>query len=410
MGTAVFRPAGRVRAVGVSEILEIMHLAADLRREGRDVIDLSAGEPDFDTPERIKDAAADAMRRGATKYTLLGGLPELKEAIRTKLQRDNGLEYTPAEIIACAGAKQVFFNAMVASLEPGDEVIIPAPYWTTYRDIVKIAEGVPIIVPCPADQGFLLRPEQLEAAITDRTRWLVLNSPSNPAGAMYSRAQYEALFDVLRRHPDIWILSDDIYEHIVYDGANFVTPVAVDPQFRDRSLIVNGVSKAYAMTGWRVGYGCGPEALIKSMLKVQSQATSCPCSVSQWAAIEALLGPQDVVRERCGMFQARRDQVVDRLNRIDGIHCEIPRGAFYVYASCAGLIGSRTDDGPVIETDTDFAAFLLREANVAIVPGRPFGLSPFFRLSFTASPEVLAEACRRIVDACSRLQVSRMGM
>ncbi|MCZ0953537.1 MAG: pyridoxal phosphate-dependent aminotransferase [Rhodospirillaceae bacterium] len=409
MNAQEFRPAARMGAIGVSEILQIMQLASDLRRDGCDIIDLSAGEPDFDTPERIKEAAAEAMRRGATKYTLLDGLPELKEAIRTKFRRDNGLEYAPAEIIASAGAKQVFYNAMVASLDPGDEVIIPAPFWTTFRDIVGIAEGVTVSVPCPADRDFLLGPAQLEAAITGRTRWLVLNSPSNPAGAMYSRAHYEALFEVLRRHPDIWVLTDDIYEHIVYDGATFVTPVGVDPELRARTLIVNGVSKAYAMTGWRIGYGCGPKALIRSMLKVQSQATSCPCSISQWATIEALLGPQGILRERCAIFQQRRDRVVELLNRIDGIDCVTPRGAFYAYAGCEGLIGSRTFDGQVIETDTDFAAYLLRAANVAVVPGTPFGLSPFFRLSFTASPDVLEQACGRIADACAGLRGIRTG-
>ncbi|MDE0002139.1 MAG: pyridoxal phosphate-dependent aminotransferase [Rhodospirillaceae bacterium] len=409
MNAQEFRPAARMGAIGVSEILQIMQLASDLRRDGCDIIDLSAGEPDFDTPERIKKAAAEAMRRGATKYTLLDGLPELKEAIRTKFRRDNGLEYSPTEIIASSGAKQVFHNAMVASLNPGDEVIIPAPFWTTFRGIVGIAEGVTVSVPCPADRDFLLGPDQLEAAITDRTRWLVLNSPSNPAGAMYSRSHYEALFEVLRSHPDIWVLTDDIYEHIVYDGAAFVTPVGVDPELRARTLIVNGVSKAYAMTGWRVGYGCGPKALIRSMLKVQSQATSCPCSISQWAAIEALLGPQEILRERCAIFQQRRDRVVGLLNRIDGIHCVTPRGAFYAYASCEGLIGSRTFDGQVIENDTDFAAYLLRAANVAVVPGAPFGLSPFFRLSFTASPDVLEQACGRIAAACAGLRGIETG-
>ena len=409
MSAVDFRPAARLGAIGVSEILQIMQLASELRHDGREIIDLSAGEPDFDTPQPIKEAAAEAMRRGKTKYTLLDGLPELKDAIRTKFRRDNGLDYEAGEIIASAGAKQVLFNAMVASLDPGDEVIIPAPFWTTFRDIVGIARGVVVEVPCPADQDFLLRPEQLEAAITSRTRWLVLNSPSNPAGAMYSPSHYEALFDVLHRHPGIWVLTDDIYEHIVYDGAAFVTPVGVDPALRSRTLIVNGVSKAYAMTGWRIGYGCGPRELIGSMLKVQSQATSCPCSISQWATIEALLGPQDILRERCAIFQRRRDRVVEMLNRIDGIDCRTPRGAFYAYASCAGTIGSRTFDGQTIRTDTEFAAYLLRAANVAVVPGAPFGLSPFFRLSFTESPDVLEQACGRIADACARLRGVRAG-
>ena len=404
-----FRAADRMDSIGVSEILQIMRLAAELRQEGRDVVDLSAGEPDFDTPDHIKRAAAEAMERGATKYTVLDGLPELKDAIRGKIQRDYGVEYARDEVTASAGAKQVLFNALMASLDVGDEVIVPAPYWTSYNNMIGITGAVPVVVPCPAEEGFLLTPERLREAITERTRWLLLNSPSNPTGAMYSRADYEKLLEVLREHPDIWILADDIYEHLVYDNEEFVSPVMVDPEFRDRTLIINGVSKAHAMTGWRVGYGCGPAPLIRAMVKVQSQATSCPCSVSQWAAIEALNGPLDIVRERCGIFEQRRDRIVDLLNGIDGIECRAPSGAFYIFASCTGLIGSRTSDGQIIETDTDFVAYLLRAANVAVVPGRPFGLSPFFRLSFAASLKVLEEACGRIATACASLKPTRIG-
>lgn len=404
-----FHAANRMDSIGVSEILQIMRLAAELRQEGRDVVDLSAGEPDFDTPGHIKQAAADAMKRGATKYTVLDGLPELKDAVCAKMRRDYGLDYARDEVIVSAGAKQVLFNALMASLDTGDEVIVPAPYWTSYNNMIGITGAVPVVVPCPAEEGFLLTPERLRKSITERTRWLLLNSPSNPTGAMYSRSDYEQLFEVLREHPDIWILADDIYEHLVYEGAEFVSPVMVDPEFRDRTLIINGVSKAYAMTGWRVGYGCGPAPLIKAMVKVQSQATSCPCSVSQWAAIEALNGPLDIVRERCGIFEQRRDRILDLLNEIDGIECSKPQGAFYIYASCAELIGARTKDGQIIETDTDFVAYLLRAANVAVVPGRPFGLSPFFRLSFAASLEVLEEACGRIATACAELVPAGTG-
>jgi len=349
------------------------------------------------------------MKRGATKYTVLDGLPELKDAVCAKMRRDYGLAYARDDVIVSAGAKQVLFDALMASLDTGDEVIVPAPYWTSYNNMIGITGAVPVVVPCPAEEGFLLTPERLRESITERTRWLLLNSPSNPTGAMYSRSDYEQLFEVLREHPDIWILADDIYEHLVYEGAEFVSPVMVDPEFRDRTLIINGVSKAYAMTGWRVGYGCGPAPLIKAMVKVQSQATSCLCSVSQWAALEALTGPLDIVRERCGIFEQRRDRILDLLNEIDGIECSKPQGAFYIYASCAELIGARTKDGQIIETDTDFVAYLLRAANVAVVPGRPFGLSPFFRLSFAASLEVLEEACGRIATACAELVPAGTG-
>lgn len=404
-----FRSAGRTHGIGVSEILKIANLASDLKRQGRDIVDLSTGEPDFDTPEPIKDAAMKAMRHGATKYTLLGGMPELKEAIQAKFRRENGLDYELAEIIASAGAKQVLFNAMMATLDHDDEVILPAPYWTSYVDMIKIARGKPVAVTCTADAGFLLTPDDLEAAINDRTRWLILNSPSNPTGATYSRSHLQTLIDVLKRYPHVSVLADDIYEHIIYDGAKFVSPAMMDAEIKDRTLVVNGVSKAYAMTGWRIGYGCGPEPLIKSMLVVQSQATSCPCSVSQVAAIAALNGSQDIVHERCGIFQRRRDLVVKLLNDIDGISCDPPKGAFYIFASCDGLIGSQTQDGRRIVSDVDVAEFLLQEAGVAVVPGAPFGLSPFFRISIAAGKAELEESCARIKRACTMLDLAGTG-
>jgi len=404
---AQFHASNRMNAIGVSSILKIMQIAAELRRQGRDVIDLSAGEPDFDTPDAIKRAANEAISRGETKYTVLDGLPELKAAIREKFRRDYTIEYADHEIIVSAGAKQVLFNALMASVGEGDEVIIPAPYWTSYRDMVAITGATPVIVPCPENERFLLTAPRLEAAVTERTRWLLLNSPSNPTGAMYSREEYGSLLEILRKHPDIWLIADDIYEHIVYDDAEFVSPLVVAPELRDRTLVINGVSKAYAMTGWRVGYGCGPPALVKAMVAVQSQATSCPCSVSQWAAIEALTGPQDVVRERCKLFEARRDRVVELLSEIDGIHCDRPPGAFYVYVNCEGLIGAHAGDGQVIESDTDVAAYLLQSANVAVVPGTAFGLSPFFRLSFASSLETIETACERIATACAALESDR---
>lgn len=398
-----FKPAQRLSAIGVSEILKVTGLAAQMKREGQNVIILGAGEPDFDTPEPIKDAAARAMRDGATKYTALDGSPELKAAIRAKFKRDNGLDFAQDEITVSAGAKQVLFNAMMATLDPGDEVIIPTPFWVTYADIVAIAGGTPVLVPCSEANGFRLSPEDLARAITPRTRWLMLNSPSNPSGAAYSEHQYRPILDVLLKHPSVWLMVDDIYEHIVYDGFRFVTPVAIEPALRNRTLTVNGVSKAYAMTGWRIGYGAGPSALIKAMAVVQSQSTSCPSSISQAAAIEALTGPQDVIADRCRSFQQRRDLVVDALNSIEGISCRVPEGAFYTFASCAGLIGRTTPDGRVVEDDTVFADYLLRAAGVAVIPGSAFGLAPYFRISYATSAAELRDACQRIAAAAARL-------
>ena len=400
---AGFQPASRISSIGVSEILKIGARAAAMKREGKPVIILGAGEPDFDTPEHVKQAASDAIHRGETKYTALDGTPELKKAIREKFQRENGLAYELDEITVATGAKQILFNAMMASLDPGDEVIIPTPYWTSYSDIVQICEGKPVLIACDASSGFRLTAEKLEAAITPRTRWVLLNSPSNPSGAAYSAADYRPLLEVLLRHPHVWLLVDDMYEHIVYDGFRFVTPAQLEPGLKNRTLTVNGVSKAYAMTGWRIGYAGGPRELIKAMAVVQSQATSCPSSISQAASVAALNGPQDFLKERTASFQSRRDLVVDGLNAIDGLDCRVPEGAFYTFSGCAGVLGKVTPSGKRIETDTDFCAYLLEDAHVAVVPGSAFGLSPFFRISYATSEAELKEALERIAAACERL-------
>ncbi|MCK1663534.1 pyridoxal phosphate-dependent aminotransferase [Bradyrhizobium sp. 153] len=398
-----FRPASRLAPIGVSEILKITSLASDLKRDGKDVIVLGTGEPDFDTPDHVKEAAKRAMEAGATRYTALDGTPELKAVIRAKFERDNSIEFAQDEITVSAGAKQILFNAMMATLEPGDEVIIPTPYWVTYADIVLIMGGKPVFVPCQEARGFRLTAEDLDRAITPRTRWLILNSPSNPSGAAYSDADYRPILDVLVEHPHVWLMADDIYEHIVYDEFRFATPAAIEPSLRDRILTVNGVSKAYAMTGWRIGYAGGPRALIRAMAVVQSQSTSCPSSVSQAAAIAALNSPSAILVERCRSFEARRDLVVASLNRIEGITCRVPEGAFYTFASCAGLIGRNSPDGARIKSDTDFAEYLLRSVGVAVVPGSAFGLAPYFRISYGTSAIELEEACRRIALAASRL-------
>lgn len=390
-------------SVGVSEILKITERANALRRQGADLLVLGAGEPDFDTPEHIKEAAIQAIRAGQTKYTVLDGSPALKEAIRRKFARENDLAFAQDEVTASAGAKQVIFNAMMATLDPGDEVIIPAPFWVTYADIVTILGGTPVVLPCREEDGFRLTAEALEAAITSRTRWVMLNSPSNPSGAAYGEEHYRPLLEVLLRHPQVWLMVDDMYEHILYDGFRFVTPAALEPRLRERTLTINGVSKAYAMTGWRLGYAGGPKALIQAMASVQSQVTSCPCSVSQAAAIAALDGPQDIVRERCELFRQRRDLVVDALNAVPGLSARRPEGAFYVYASCAGVLGRRTPGGELIDSDTAFARYLMDEGGVAVVPGSAFGLAPYFRVSYATSHEVLQEACRRIAEATRRL-------
>lgn len=398
-----FRPAARLAAIEVSEILRITAEAGARKRAGRPVIVLGAGEPDFDTPEPIKDAAARAMREGRTKYTVLDGAPELKAAIREKFRRDNGLDYALDEITCGSGAKQVLYNAFMATLDPGDEVVIPAPFWTSYADIVALCGGVPVVVSCREADGFRLTPADLDRAITPRTRWLLLNSPSNPTGSAYGAEDLDALADVLDRHPQVWLMSDDMYEHILYDGRRFATPAAVAPRLKARTLTVNGVSKAYAMTGWRIGYGGGPRALIKAMAVVQSQSTSCPSSISQAAAVEALTGDQGVVAKRCRAFQDRRDLVVGALNAMPGVSCRNPEGAFYTFARCTDLVGRTAPDGTLLADDRAFCRYLLDSVDVAVVPGSCFGLPGYFRISYATSEAELRDACGRLAKACAAL-------
>ena len=386
-----------------SPTMAVTAKAAELRAAGQDVIGLGAGEPDFDTPDPIKQAAIAAIGRGETKYTKVDGTPELKAAIIAKFKRENGLDYAPEQITVNAGGKHTIFNAMMASLNPGDEVLIPTPYWVSYPDIVLIAGGTPVMVETSIDSGFKVTPDALAAAITPKSKWLIFNSPSNPSGAAYSRDEIKALTDVLVDHPQLWVLTDDMYEHIVYDGFEFATVAQVEPRLYERTLTMNGVSKAYAMTGWRIGYAGGPAELIKAIAKVQSQSTSNPCSISQAAAVEALSGAQDFIPERAQVFQERRDLVVSMLNQADGISCPTPEGAFYVYPSCAGVIGRKTPDGRTIESDLDFVTYLLESQGVAAVHGEAFGLSPHFRVSYATSTELLEAACQRIQRACGAL-------
>lgn len=393
--------ADRMSRIKPSPTIAVTNKARDLKAAGRDVIGLGAGEPDFDTPDFIKDAAKLAMDKGQTKYTAVDGTPELKDAIIAKFKRDNGLTYARDEIIVGTGGKQVLFNALLASLNPGDEVIIPAPYWVSYPDMTVLAEGVPVFVECPEADGFKLRPEALEAAITPRTKWLILNSPSNPTGAAYTRSEIKALTDVLVHYPYVWVMSDDIYEKIIYDGFEFTTPAQVEPALLSRTLTVNGVSKAYAMTGWRIGYAGGPKALIKAMTNLQSQSTSNPCSIAQAAAAAALNGDQNFLTERNETFRARRDMVVEMLNAAPGLRCPKPEGAFYVYPSCAGLLGKTTPEGKFLTSDEDIVTYFLETTGVACVQGAAFGLSPYFRISYATSTEALRDACTRIQKACA---------
>ena len=378
--------------------------ARELKAQGRDVIGLAAGEPDFDTPDNIKEAAIKAIRDGKTKYTNVDGIPELKEAICAKFARENGLTYKPSQINVSPGGKPVIWNAMIATLNPGDEVVVPTPYWVSYWDIVLLAGGTPVAAPTTADQGFKLQPADLDRAITPKTKWVFLNSPSNPSGAAYTRAELRALADVLLRHPQVWILTDDMYEHLVFGDFEFSTIAQVEPALYERTLTMNGVSKAYAMTGWRIGYAGGPEPLIKSMAKVMSQTTSNPASISQWAAVEALSGTQAFIKPNAKLFEGRRDLVVSMLNQASGLRCPTPEGAFYVYPSCAGLIGKTAPSGKVIETDADFAVELLETEGVAVVFGAAFGLSPFFRISYATSNAVLEDACSRIQRFCAAVK------
>ena len=386
-----------------SPTMAITNKAREMKAAGFDVIGLGAGEPDFDTPDNIKQAGIDAITRGETKYTAVDGIPELKQAISEKFARENGLDYKPSEITVGSGGKHVLYNALLATLDPGDEVIIPSPYWVSYPDIVLLAGAEPVIIETKLEDGFKLTPDALEKAITPKTKWFIFNSPSNPTGSAYTRGEIKALTDVLLRHERVWVLSDDIYEHLVYDGFAFSTPAQVEPKLKDRTLTLNGVSKAYSMTGWRIGYAGGPAELIKAIGKLQSQSTSNPCSISQWAAVEALRGPQDFLKDWVKSFQERRDVVVSMLNQANGISCPTPEGAFYVYPSCEGCIGKTTPKGQVIGNDEDFAVALLAEEGVAVVHGAAFGLSPFFRISYATGIEALEEACRRIQRFCASL-------
>ena len=387
-----------------SPTIAVTTKARELKAAGRDVIGLGAGEPDFDTPDHIKAAAKAAIDRGETKYTAVDGTPELKAAICAKFERENGLAFEPAQITVGTGGKQVLYNALIATLNPGDEVIIPRPYWVSYPDMVLLAGGTPVFVDASIESGFKMRAEDLERAITPRTKWLIFNSPSNPSGAAYGRDEIAAITDVVARHTHVWVLSDDIYEHLVYDDFAFSTAAAVEPALGERSLTLNGVSKAYAMTGWRIGYGAGPVALIKAMAKVQSQSTSNPSSVSQAAAVEALNGLQGFLADWRTVFAERRDLVVSMLNQAAGLDCPTPTGAFYVYPSCAELIGKTTPEGQRLDNDGDVAGYLLEAEGVAVVHGAAFGLEPHFRISYATSTEDLTEACTRIQRACAALR------
>ncbi len=386
-----------------SPTIAVTTKAQALKAEGKDVIGLGAGEPDFDTPQNIKDAAKRAIDQGKTKYTAVDGIPELKQAICAKFKRENGLTYTPAQITVGTGGKQTLYNAFMATLNPGDEVIIPAPYWVSYPDMVLLAGGTPVPVVAGIETNFKLTPAQLEAAITPKTKWFIFNSPSNPTGAGYTATELKGLTDVLMRHPHVWVMSDDMYEHLVFDDFKFATPAEVEPGLYDRTLTCNGVSKSYAMTGWRIGYAAGPVALIKAMGTIQSQSTSNPCSVAQYAALEALTGTQDFLPENRKLFQRRRDLVVSMLNQAKGIKCPRPEGAFYVYPDIAECIGKTSAGGTKITNDEVFATALLEETGVAVVFGAAFGLSPNFRVSYATSETALEEACRRIQTFCAGL-------
>lgn len=396
--------ASRLKRIKPSATLAVTTKAAELKAAGKDIIGLGAGEPDFDTPEYIRKAACAAIEGGQTKYTNVDGTPALKDAIIAKFKRENGLTYTRDQVTVGTGGKQVLYNALMATLDPGDEVIIPAPYWVSYPDMVMLADGTPVFVECTQANKFKMTPAQLEKAITKKTKWIILNSPSNPTGAGYTKAEMKALTDVLMKHPHVWVMTDDMYEHLVYDDFKFCTPVEVEPGLYDRTLTVNGVSKAYSMTGWRIGYAGGPKELIKAMGGVQGHSTSNPSSISQAAAAAALNGDQSFLKDWVKSFQSRRDLVVSMLNQASGLECPRPEGAFYVYPSCAGCIGKRTPDGKVIENDTDFVTYLLESEGVACVQGVAFGLSPHFRISYATSEKALEEACRRIQKACAALQ------
>ncbi len=404
----VFQIAQRLTRVKASPTVTLSARVAALVAGGRDVLSLVAGEPDFDTPDHIKAAASAAIARGETKYTAVDGTPALKDAVASKFRRENGLSYERDQVVVSTGGKQVVYNALMASVSPGDEVIIPAPYWVSYPEIVLLAEGTPVIVPCAAERGFKLAAADLEAAITPRTRWVILNSPSNPSGAAYTRSELKALTDVLVRHPHVWVLTDDIYEHLTYGDFEFVTAAQIEPKLYDRTLTMNGVSKTYCMTGWRIGYGAGPRPLIKAMSAIQSHSTTNPSSISQAAALEALTGSQDFIAAHVSAFEKRRDMVVDGFNAIDGIVCQKPEGAFYVFPSCAEFIGARRPDGGVIASDEDFVLYLMDRAGVGLVHGTAFGVPGHFRLSYAASTQRLEQGLERIAAACAQLE--RIGV
>ena len=398
--TIVARHMSRIQA---SPAAVITAKAMEMARAGRDVIALSAGEPDFDTPDHVKAAAVRAIGEGKTKYPPLTGIPELREAICRKLERENGLRYAPDQVLVCNGGKQVIYNALTASLDPGQEVVIPAPFWVSYPDMVLLAGADPVVVATDAASGFRLQAAQLDEAITARTRWLILNNPCNPSGAVYSSRELEGIAEVLRRHPHVWVLADDIYEHIIYNGEPFSTMAQVAPDLHGRTLTMNGLSKAYCMTGWRIGYGAGPKELMAAMAKIQSQTTSGASSISQWAGVEALDGDQGFIRNNVAAFRERRDLGVSLLNQADGLSCRSPNGAFYLYVDCRGTVGKRTPRGDTIGTDADLAKYLLDSEEVAVVHGEAFGLSPYFRVSYALATERLREACARIQRACAAL-------
>jgi aspartate aminotransferase len=396
--------ADRLARIKPSPTIAVTTKAAELKAAGRDVIGLGAGEPDFDTPQNIQEAAIAAMRRGETRYTAVDGTPALKNAIVAKFKRENRLDYAPSQITVGSGGKQVIYNALLATLNPGDEVVIPAPYWVSYPDMVLLCDGKPVFVPCPQENGFKLRAKDLDAAITSKTKWLILNSPSNPTGAAYAAEELKAIADVLLAHKHVWVLTDDMYEHLVFGDFRFATIAEVEPRLYARTLTMNGVSKAYCMTGWRIGYAGGPTELVKAMAAVQSHSTSNPSSISQAASVEALNGPQDFIARHNAVFEQRRDLVVAMLNQAKGLSCPRPDGAFYVYPSCAGTLGKKTPAGKVLESDADFVEYLLEEEGVAVVQGAAFGLSPHFRISYATATEALEEACRRIQRACGKLR------
>lgn len=395
--------ASRLNRIQPSPTIAMSIKARELKAEGKDIIELAAGEPDFPTPSHIIEAAEEAMSRGETKYTDPDGTPALKQAVCDKFKRDNNLEYVTSQVTIGTGGKQVLYNALMATLNEGDEVIIPAPYWVSYPDMVLLAEGTPKIVECPLDKNFILQPEDLERAITPKTKWIILNSPSNPTGSGYTWDDMKKITDVLIRHPNIWVMTDDMYEHLVYDDFKFCTPAEVEPELYSRTLTVNGMSKAFCMTGWRIGYAAGPENLITAIRKIQSQSTSNPSSISQAASVAALNGPMDFLAKNNEVFKQRRDLVCSMLNQASGITCPTPDGAFYVYPSCAGLIGKKTPDGKVLKSDEDVVSYFLETEGIAAVHGAAFGLSPHFRISYATSTEALEDACQRIQRACSAL-------